>query len=129
VWAIGCIFVELVTGNPLFAGDSDFDTLKMILRTFQGSEELPEELKDAFYSNPLFEGASLPLSSDLDIDLSLECRLSFLGNNSAISFARECLRLDPKKRPTADELMAHDYFHEFRDWFEDEIQTLIECDN
>lgn len=28
VWAIGCIFVELLTGNPLFTGDSDYETLK-----------------------------------------------------------------------------------------------------
>jgi hypothetical protein len=24
--------------------------------------------------------------------------------------------------------MAHDYFNDFREWFEDEIQTLIEYD-
>jgi cyclin-dependent kinase-like len=31
VWAIGCIFVELITGRPLFAGDSDYEMLKLIL--------------------------------------------------------------------------------------------------
>jgi len=25
--------------------------------------------------------------------------------------------------------MAHDYFNDFREWFEDEIQSLIEIDN
>lgn len=49
--------------------------------------------------------------------------------NAVISFARECLRLDPKRRPNCDELMAHEYFNDFREWFEDEIQTLIEYDN
>jgi serine/threonine protein kinase len=63
------------------------------------------------------------------VDLTIEGKLSFLNCNSAISFARECLRLDPKRRPTCDELMAHDYFNDFREWFEDEIQTLIEYDN
>lgn len=28
VWAIGCIFVELLTGHPLFTGESDYETLK-----------------------------------------------------------------------------------------------------
>jgi cyclin-dependent kinase-like len=51
VWAIGCIFVELVTGRPLFAGDSDYDTLKLILQTFHGSEDLSEELKACFHNN------------------------------------------------------------------------------
>ncbi len=32
VWAIGCIFAELVTKKPLFAGDSDIDQLYRIFR-------------------------------------------------------------------------------------------------
>lgn len=28
VWAIGCIFVELMTGRPLFTGDTDYETLR-----------------------------------------------------------------------------------------------------
>jgi cyclin-dependent kinase-like len=60
VWAIGCIFLELVTGRPLFAGDSDYDTLKLILETFNGIEELPQNLKSAFYENEIFQNASLP---------------------------------------------------------------------
>lgn len=31
VWAIGCIFVELVTGQALFTGDSDLEMLKLII--------------------------------------------------------------------------------------------------
>jgi len=30
VWAIGCLFVELLTGEPLFPGDSDVQTLFII---------------------------------------------------------------------------------------------------
>lgn len=41
VWAIGCIFVELLTGQPLFTGETDYETLKQVLQTFEGSEELP----------------------------------------------------------------------------------------
>lgn len=51
VWAVGCIFVELVTGRPLFTGESDYETLRMVLEMFHGSEELPEKLKTAFYNN------------------------------------------------------------------------------
>ena len=28
IWAIGCIFVELLTGAPLFTGESDYVTLR-----------------------------------------------------------------------------------------------------
>lgn len=129
MWAIGCIFFELVTGRPLFAGDSDYEMLKLILKTFKGSEVLPKKLVDIFYSNDNFDGARLPMQEDFDVQDSLESQLEFLGSNSAISFARECLRMDPSKRPTCEELMDHDYFNDFREWFEDEIQTLIEYDS
>jgi cyclin-dependent kinase-like len=53
VWAIGCIFVELLTGRPLFTGDTDYETLRQVLQTFF-SEDMPEQLKNAFNSNPQF---------------------------------------------------------------------------
>ena len=32
IWSVGCIFVELVTKNPLFPGDSEIDVLYRIFR-------------------------------------------------------------------------------------------------
>jgi serine/threonine protein kinase len=45
VWAVGCIFVELLTGKPLFNGKNEYDMLRLILKMFNGSEDLPAELK------------------------------------------------------------------------------------
>jgi len=130
VWAIGCIFVELVTGSALFAGDSDFEMIKLVIKMFSGSEKFPEVLRETFARNNLFKNIQLPNddSETADYENSLETKLSFLQNNAAVSFARECLRMDPGQRPTAEQLMEHDYFNDFRDWFEDEIQTLMEYD-
>jgi serine/threonine protein kinase len=33
VWAIGCVFVELLTGQPLWPGKSDIDQLHLIIQT------------------------------------------------------------------------------------------------
>lgn len=33
VWAIGCLFAEMMTGDPLFPGESDIDQLYIIVRT------------------------------------------------------------------------------------------------
>lgn len=48
VWAIGCIYVELVTGSAIFSGDSDFEMLKLIIKMFSGSEKLPQDLRQTF---------------------------------------------------------------------------------
>jgi len=32
IWAIGCILYELLTGVPLFPGESDLDTLSKIVK-------------------------------------------------------------------------------------------------
>ena len=33
VWAIGCVFAELITGQPLWPGRSDLDQLYLIRKT------------------------------------------------------------------------------------------------
>lgn len=38
VWAAGCIFAEMITGQPLFPGDSDVDQLYRITKVFGKSE-------------------------------------------------------------------------------------------
>lgn len=43
IWAIGCIFVELLTGRPVFTGDTDYETLRQVLQTLY-TEDLPEKL-------------------------------------------------------------------------------------
>ena len=34
VWAIGCMFSEMLTGEPLFPGESDIDQLHLIMKCF-----------------------------------------------------------------------------------------------
>jgi hypothetical protein len=48
------------------------------LLTFHGSEELPDRLKQCFSENQFFQGAAVPSSTELDVDSTLEAKLSFL---------------------------------------------------
>lgn len=37
IWALGCIFAELSNGLPLYPGESDLNTLELILKTMNSS--------------------------------------------------------------------------------------------
>ncbi|CAG9325038.1 CDKL2_4 [Blepharisma stoltei] len=62
IWAMGCILAELLTGLPLFPGDSDIDTLSLIMKLF--GEDLTEKQINAFKRNPMYYGeeAIVPIS-------------------------------------------------------------------
>jgi hypothetical protein len=32
IWAVGCLFAEMMSGDPLFPGDSDIDQLYQIIK-------------------------------------------------------------------------------------------------
>lgn len=56
IWAIGCIYAEMFNGMPLFPGDSDLHTLKLILELFGEEQSLTDKQIDAFCQNPIYDG-------------------------------------------------------------------------
>uniref|UniRef100_A0A0G4F533 Cyclin-dependent kinase 2 homolog n=1 Tax=Chromera velia CCMP2878 TaxID=1169474 RepID=A0A0G4F533_9ALVE len=106
VWAIGCIFVEMVSKRPLFPGDSEIDTLFKIFRlrgtpteeSWPGVTELPE-----FRS-------TFPKWRDV-----LPERLSSLRpvlGESGCDLLIKLLVLCPKKRIDVFDALKHPYFSE-----------------
>jgi cyclin-dependent kinase-like len=57
VWAIGCLLGEMLTGEPLFPGDSDIDQLYHITKCLGN---LIHRHREVFMKNPLFVGLRLP---------------------------------------------------------------------
>lgn len=65
VWAIGWLFAEILTGEPLFPGDSDIQTLYLILQIF--GDQLNEKHKNMIMSNPSFKHIKIEkIEDDLD---------------------------------------------------------------
>ena len=105
IWSIGCIFAEMVNGQPLLPGASEADQLQKIFKMFgtpnsaewKGVKELPDWKEDF----PVFKPQSLkqvcPALDDLGIDL-----LSKL------------MQLDPAKRLSAEEALQHPYFSDLK---------------
>ena len=57
IWAIGCIFGELIDGQPLFPGESEIDQMYIIQKVL-GS--LTPEQHEMFLRNPRFLGLKFP---------------------------------------------------------------------
>ncbi|NXS80525.1 CDKL2 protein, partial [Erpornis zantholeuca] len=123
VWAVGSLITEMLTGEPLFPGDSDIDQLFHITKCLGNLIPRQQEL---FYKNPLFAGMKLPEVKELE---SLEKRYPKLPA-AALDLAKECLQIDPDKRPSCAELLQGDFFTKdgFAERFTQELKQKIQKD-
>jgi len=65
VWAVGCVFAELLSGVPLWPGKSDVDQLYLIRRTL--GDLIPRH-QQVFSTNQYFSGVKIPDPEDMVSD-------------------------------------------------------------
>ena len=118
VWAIGCVFAEMLTGLPLWPGKSDVDQLYLIRKTLG---DLTERHMQSFQANTYFRGLQIPTPQTIE---TLEAKFPGL-ESSTLSFLKSCLVMEPTLRLICDELLDHFYFDGFREWFEPHLDTLV----
>ncbi|XP_065906716.1 cyclin-dependent kinase-like 4 [Dysidea avara] len=118
VWAIGCLFAELLNGQALWPGKSDVDQLYLIQKNL--GPLIPRHV-EVFRDNSFFKGISLPTPDKME---PLEVKFGGYPMK-AISFVKSCLVMEPAGRLTCEELLDHSYFDDFRDWFEPELEALL----
>ncbi|KFQ19623.1 Cyclin-dependent kinase-like 2 [Mesitornis unicolor] len=123
VWAIGSLVTEMLTGEPLFPGDSDIDQLYHITKCLGNLIPRHQEL---FHKNPLFAGMRLPEVKEAE---SLDKRYPRLPA-AVLDLAKSCLRIDPDKRPSCAELLQCSYFNRdgFAERFAQELKLKIQKD-
>jgi cyclin-dependent kinase-like len=121
VWAIGCLYAEIITGEPLFPGDSDIQTLYLILQIF--GDQLNEKHKKMILKNPAFKHIKIDKIED-DLDRKFKSI-----NADALDLLKKCLVMDPAERQDCNSLLTHQYFEDFNEAFEEEIQQLLELDS
>ncbi|KAM7376940.1 hypothetical protein PAMA_013629 [Pampus argenteus] len=124
VWAVGCLLIEMLTGHPLFPGDSDLDQIHHIVRFFGNLTAHHQEL---FYRNPVFSGVRLP---ECPGKVLLEQRFAMI-TSTALDLAQDCLQMDPERRAQCSELLEHLLFtHDsFQIRFLDELNVKIQKDH
>ena len=103
IWATGCLVSEMLTGEPLFPGDSDIDQIYHISKCLGN---LITRHREIFSSNPLFQGVRLPAVRRIT---ALEKRYSKMKPH-ALAIIRLCLKLDPKERPACGRLLEEEFF-------------------
>uniref|UniRef100_A0A914L024 cyclin-dependent kinase n=1 Tax=Meloidogyne incognita TaxID=6306 RepID=A0A914L024_MELIC len=113
VWAIGCVFAEMLTGEPVWPGRSDVDQLYLIIQTLG---QITSRQMQTFFENSYFRGISIP---EPEHYVGLAQRLAQTENPDssldeiAIDFLLKCLHVNPEMRWSAEELLRHQYFREF----------------
>jgi len=110
IWGVGCIFAEMVTGRPVFAGASDTDQLIKIFKIIgtPTKSDWPLMTESPEYHNkfgiegiPYFPGKKLK---------SVVPRLPAVG----LDLLEHMLQCDPMKRITAREAMNHPFFADLK---------------
>ncbi|XP_023072177.1 cyclin-dependent kinase-like 4 isoform X1 [Piliocolobus tephrosceles] len=112
IWAVGCVFAELLTGQPLWPGKSDLDQLYLIIRTL--GKLIPRH-QSIFKSNRFFHSISIPEPEDME---TLEEKFSD-AHPVALNFMKGCLKMNPDDRLTCSQLLESSYFDSFH---EDQIK-------
>ncbi|XP_026733180.1 cyclin-dependent kinase-like 1 isoform X2 [Trichoplusia ni] len=97
IWAIGCLFAEMLTGDPLFPGDSDIDQLALIIKTVGKLAPRHQQVVSRLAGGAALAGAS-------------GARASLPGAGLARDLLAACLRTEPRARPAAQALLRHKYF-------------------
>ena len=120
-WAIGCMFVEVATGQPLFPGESDVDQLWLIMKCL--GRLCPKHV-DCMRRNPMLVGLRMPGPHELE---TLETRFPQF-DLTMLQFLKACLHADPEQRPSCEELMKYSFFRGVEELFGADFRKAIAKD-
>lgn len=108
IWAVGCILAEMISGRPLFPGRDYHDQLSLIINV-TGTPTL-----DEFYAINSRRSRDYIRAMPFRKAKSLRAMFPSASDN-AIDFLERTLTFCPRKRATAEELLAHPYLAAYHD--------------
>lgn len=100
IWAVGCLYSEMMSGEPIFPGESDIDQLFQIVRVVG---KLNSRHQLLITRNESFSGLKQEQNSSLH-------QLFPDWNRDSLDFLVQCLKMDGNQRPDTTKLLKHDLF-------------------
>lgn len=108
VWSVGCILAELILRRPLFPGKHNYDQLDQIFSILgTPPKEQIDKIQNEKYRNYLKNLPNKESKAFTEIFAN--------ANPQAIDMIERMLVLDPEKRLTVDEALAHPYLAPLHD--------------
>lgn len=116
VWALGCVFYELLTLKPLFNGNSEQDQLDKINAALgTPNQETIDKIMRNCQANWKFKKGLIGYGFELMVqkaveEISKESLAVIADYGLEIDLLNKLLDYDPEKRITAEEALQHEYF-------------------
>lgn len=110
VWSVGCIFAELLLGDPLFQGRGELEQLSQMTavlgapseQTWKGYDQLPNAKRLNFRDN-----------KESSLKEHMRERVSETrASDAALDLLQRMLTYDPERRISAADAQKHEYFAE-----------------
>mmetsp|Transcript_39041 Transcript_39041/g.87315 ORF Transcript_39041/g.87315 Transcript_39041/m.87315 type:complete len:400 (+) Transcript_39041:335-1534(+) len=106
LWSVGCILAELVGRRPIFPGSDSQNQLTLICEYMgKPTQDLIDKIRNSAIRN--FVLHEIPDQEPVPM-----AELYPDASEDACDLLEKLLALDPEKRPTAEEALAHPYFEQ-----------------